>query len=62
MDWKMLLISAAMLVAGGLLAWRFRNSKYGSETGPGCAMAVALLLLLTGLTTLVVALLFRVSV
>ncbi len=62
MDWKMLLISAAMLVAGGLLAWRFRGSKFGSEPGPGCAMAVALLLLLTGAMTLIVALLFRVTV
>ena len=62
MDWKMLLISAAMLVAGGFLAWRFRHSKYGSEPGPGCAMAFALLLLLTGLMTLLVALLFRVTV
>ncbi len=62
MDWKMLLISAAMLVAGGLLAWRYRGSKFGSEPGPGCAMAVALLLLLTGAMTLIVALLFRVTV
>jgi hypothetical protein len=61
MDWKMLLISAAMLVAGGLLAWRYRGSKFGSEPGPGCAMAVALLLLLTGAMTLIVAL-FRVTV
>lgn len=62
MDWKMLLISAAMLVAGGLLAWRYRGSKFGSEAGPGCAMAFALLLLLTGAMTLIVALLFRVTV
>jgi hypothetical protein len=61
MDWKMLLISLAMMAAGGLLAWRFRKSKYGSEPGPGCAMAFALLLLLTGLTTLIVALVFRVT-
>lgn len=62
MDWRMLLISVVMLVAGGALAWRFRQSKYGSEPGPGCAMAFALLLLLTGLLTLIVALVFRVSV
>jgi hypothetical protein len=62
MDWKMLLISVVMLVAGGALAWRFRKSKYASEPGPGCAMAVALLLLLTGLLTLIVALVFRVGV
>lgn len=62
MDWKMLLIGAVMLVAGGFLAWRFRNSKFGSEPGPGCAMAFALILLLTGVTTLIVAAVFRVSV
>lgn len=61
MDWKMLLISAVMLVAGGLLAWRFRGSKFGSEPGPGCAMAVALLMLLTGVLTLFVTLFFRVT-
>lgn len=62
MDWKLLLIGAAMLVAGGLLAWRYRGSKFASETGPGCAMTVALLLLLTGVLTLFVTLFFRVAV
>lgn len=62
MDWKMLLIGAVMLVAGGLLAWRYRGSKFGSEPGPGCAMSLALLLMLTGVATLVVALVFRVTV
>ncbi len=61
MDWKMLLIGLAMIAAGSLLAWRFRKSKYGSEPGPGCAMAFALLLLMTGVATLVVGLMFRVS-
>ena len=51
-----------MLVAGGLLAWRYRGSKFGTEPGPGCAMAVALLMLLTGVLTLFVTLLFRVTV
>jgi hypothetical protein len=62
MDWKLLLISVAMLFAGGLLAWRYRGSKFGSEPGPGCAMAVALLMLLTGVLTLFVTLLFRVTI
>ena len=62
MDWKLLLISAVMLVAGGLLAWRYRGSKFGSEPGPGCAMALALLLMLTGAMTLIVGLVFRVTV
>jgi hypothetical protein len=59
MDWKMLLIGAVMLVAGGLLAFRFRQSKFGSEPGPGCAMAFALLLMLTGAMTLVVGVVFK---
>ncbi len=59
MDWKLLVIGAVMLVAGGFLAWRFRQSKFGSEPGPGCAMAFALLLMLTGVMTLVVGLVFR---
>jgi hypothetical protein len=62
MDWKLLLISAVMLVAGGLLAWRYRASKFGSEPGPGCAMAFALLLMLTGAMALIVGLVFRVTV
>ena len=59
MDWKLLLIGAVMVVLGGLLAWRFRKAKFGTEPGPGCAMAVALLLLLTGVTTVIVGVLFR---
>ena len=59
MDWKLLLIGAVMLVAGGLLAWRFRTSNFGSQPGPGCAMAVALLLLLTGILTVGVGLFFK---
>ena len=62
MDWKMLLIGVVMLIAGGALAWRFRGSHYGSEMAPGCAMAFALLLLLTGISTLIVGMVFRVTV
>lgn len=62
MDWKLLLIGLAMMAAGGFLAWRFRKSKFGSEAGPGCVMAFALLLLLTGILTLIVGLLFRIGV
>ena len=56
MDWKLLVIGAVMLVAGGFLAWRFRQAKFASEPVPGCAMAFALLLMLTGVMTLVVGL------
>jgi hypothetical protein len=59
MDWKLILIGAVMLVAGGLLAWRFRTSNFGSQPGSGCAMAVALLLLLTGILTVGVGLFFK---
>jgi hypothetical protein len=59
MDWKLLLIGAVMLVAGGFLAWRFRASKYGTELGPGCAMAFALILMLTGILSMGVGLLFK---
>jgi hypothetical protein len=59
MDWKLLLIGAVMLVLGGLLAWRFRKAKFGTEPGPGCAMAVALLLLLTGVLTVFMGFVFR---
>ena len=62
MDWKVLLVGMVMLVAGGALAWRFRASKFGSELGPGCAMAVALLLLMTGILMVFVALMFRPTV
>jgi hypothetical protein len=60
MDWRMLLISVVMLVAGGALAWRFRGSKFQTDAGPGCAMAVALLLLLTGALMLLITFVFRV--
>jgi LPXTG-motif cell wall-anchored protein len=59
MDWTLLLIGGVMLVAGGFLAWRFRKSSFGSQPGPGCAMAVAMLMLLTGILTLCVGLFFR---
>lgn len=59
MDWKLLLIGAVMLVAGGFLSWRFRKSNFGTQAGPGCAMAVALLLMLTGVLTLIVGFIFK---
>lgn len=59
MDWKLLLIGAVMLVAGGFLAWRFRQSNFATNAGAGCAMSVALLMLLTGVLTLGVGLFFH---
>jgi len=59
MDWKMILIGAAMLIAGGFLAWRLRKSKFSTETGPGCMMAFALLLLLTGVLAAIVGFVFK---
>lgn len=58
MDWKMIAIGAAMLVAGGFLAWRLRKSKFSTEAGPGCIMSFALLLLLTGVLTTIVGFVF----
>jgi hypothetical protein len=59
MDWKMLLIGAVMLVLGGFLAIRFRGSNYRTEMGPGCAMAFALLMILTGFLAAIMGLIFR---
>ncbi len=51
MDWKLLLSGVVMMIAGGLLAWRFRKSKYASDLSAGCVMAFALILLMTGVLT-----------
>lgn len=59
MDWKLLLIGAVMLVAGGFLAFRYRKANYATQTGPGCAMSVALILMLTGVLSFVVGLIFK---
>lgn len=61
MDWKMILIGLAMVIAGGFLSWRLRKTKFGTETGPGCLMAFALLLLLTGVIAAVIGFLFKTS-
>lgn len=59
MDWKLLLIGAVTLVAGGLLAFRFRKANFATQAGPGCAMSFALILMLIGVLALVVGLLFK---
>ncbi len=61
MDWKMILIGLAMLIAGGFLAWRLRKTKFSTEMGPGCLMAFALLMLLTGVIAAVIGFLFKAS-
>jgi hypothetical protein len=61
MDWKLIAIGVAMVVAGGFLAWRLRKSKFSTEAGPGCIMAFALLLLLTGVLAAIVGLVFKVG-
>ncbi len=55
----MILIGLAMLIAGGFLAWRLRKSKFSTDMGPGCLMAFALLMLLTGLAAAVIGFLFK---
>lgn len=59
MDWKMLLIGAVMLVAGGFLGWRFRKANFATQVGPGCAMSFALILMLTGVLAVIVGLMFK---
>lgn len=59
MDWKLLLIGAVMLVAGGALTWRFRKSNFGTSVGAGCAMSVGLLLMLIGVLSVFVGFLFK---
>ena len=46
MDWKLLLGGALMAVLGGLIVFRFRKSNYNRELGPGCLMAIGMLMLL----------------
>lgn len=60
MDWKMIAIGLAMMVAGGFLAWRLRKTKFSAEMGPGCAMAFALLMLLTGVLAVFVGFLVKI--
>jgi len=59
MDWKMILIGLAMVSAGGFLAWRLRGTSFLAQAGPGCMMAFALLLMLTGVLTSAIGVLFR---
>ncbi len=61
MDLKMILIGLAMMLAGGFLAWRLRKTKFSVDMGPGCAMAFALLLLVTGVLAAIVGLVFKVQ-
>lgn len=49
MDWKLLLIGLALTVVGGFICWRFRQSAFMKETAPGCAMALGIILIATGL-------------
>jgi hypothetical protein len=59
MDWKLLLIGALMTVAGGFLMFRFRRTNYSKETGPGCVMAFAILLAMTGALTILFSFIVR---
>lgn len=48
MNIGLVLIGLAMTAAGGFIAWRFRRSDYMDKLAPGCAMALGLFLLLSG--------------
>lgn len=60
MDWKLLLIGALITVAGGFLIFRFRRTNYSKEAGPGCIMAFAILLTMTGLLATLFSFIMRV--
>jgi len=60
MDWKLLLIGAAMAVLGFFIVFRFRKSNFNRELGPGCVMAVGVLLLLIGVLATVMSFLVRI--
>jgi len=55
----MILIGLAMVAAGGFLAWRLRGTSFLAQAGPGCMMAFALLLMLTGVLTSAIGFLFH---
>jgi hypothetical protein len=57
MDWKLLLIGLALTLVGGFIVWRFRTSSFNKDLAPGCAMALGILLLGTGLLTAIFGLL-----
>lgn len=59
MDWKLLLGGALMAVLGGLIVFRFRKSNYNRELGPGCLMAIGMLMLLTGLLAAAISFVMR---
>jgi hypothetical protein len=60
MDWKLLLIGAVMTVVGGFIMLRFRKSDFRHATGPGCLMAVGILLAGTGVLAIVFAFVMQI--
>ncbi len=60
MDWKLLLIGTVMAVLGFFIVFRFRKSNFNRELGPGCVMAVGVLLLLIGVLATVMSFLVRI--
>lgn len=57
MDWKLLLIGVVLTLVGGLIIWRFRQSRFNKELAAGCAMSLGILLAGTGLLTAIFGLL-----
>jgi hypothetical protein len=49
MDWKLLVIGGILTVLGGFLSFRFRGSKTDPKHGSPVLMSLGLLLLMTGL-------------
>jgi uncharacterized membrane-anchored protein YhcB (DUF1043 family) len=57
MDWKLLLIGLVLMLVGGFIIWRFRQSSFNKDLAPGCAMALGILLAGTGVLTAIFGLL-----
>lgn len=55
MDWKLLLIGIAMALVGAAICFRFRRSAFMSQLAPGLAMTLGIVLLTTGLLSLLFA-------
>ncbi len=59
MDWKLIIIGVALTALGGFIIWKFRKSRFNKEVAAGCFMSLGVLLVLTGVPTLLFGFLFK---